>query len=207
MTTSDSKRNPNEAGKTRGTPTTRRGRLPGPEAGFGRRLRLARGIQKQADVAARAQVARSAYARYERGDRFPSVPELRRLCEALSVTPEHLIFGDTSPGFTPSPSPIAAVAPSGDTEKEKIARHLLTSILLNALPKNEGDAFRELIRVSSSLHLRDQPEVLNAVTQLCTTLIEGSWDDVEALVSEKLETDPAVREFVDSLSDEQDQDA
>ncbi len=149
---------------------------------------------------------RSAYARYEQSGRYPSVPELRRLCEALSVTPEHLIFGDTSPGFTPSPSPIVAVAPGGDTEKEKTARHVLTSVLLTVLPKNEGDAFRELIWASASQHLRDQPEALATLAQMCTVLTERSWDDIDALVTEKLEFDPAVREFVESLSDEEDGD-
>ena len=56
---------------------------PASEAGFGQRLREARGIQTQQQVADRAQIARSAYARYETGGRYPSVPELRRLCNVL----------------------------------------------------------------------------------------------------------------------------
>ena len=36
----------------------------------------------------------------------------------------------------------------GDTDKGKITRNAFTGLLLNALPKNEGDAFRELIRAS-----------------------------------------------------------
>ena len=101
MNTSESKHTATKGGKASDAPLTRRGRLPGPETGFGKRLREARGIQTQAEVAERAEIARSAYARYETGGRYPSVPELRRLCEALSATPEHLIFGESGPGFRP----------------------------------------------------------------------------------------------------------
>jgi len=180
---------------------TRRRRLPGPETGFGKRLREARGIQTQAEVAERAQIARSAYARYETGGRYPSVPELRRLCEALSVTPEHLIFGEGGPGFTPSPSPLTEVAPSGDSEKARISRLVLTSVLLNALSKSEADAFRELIWASASQHLRDQPEALKAITRMCSALAETIWDEMEELIEQKLESDPDLREVVESLSD------
>ena len=200
MSTSASNRNAKGAGKT-SDPQTRRGRLPGPETGFGHRLRVARGIETQADVAERAEIARSAYARYETGDRFPSVPELRRLCEALAVSPEHLIFGETGSGFTPSPSPIAAVAPEGDSEKARIARHVLTGVLLNALPKNEAEALRELIWASASRQLKDQPEALEAITQICRVMAESMWPEMDELIDKKLETDPAFKEIVESLSD------
>ena len=201
MNTSESKHTATKGGKTSESRQTRRRRLPGPETGFGKRLREARGIQTQAEVAERAEIARSAYARYETGGRYPSVPELRRLCEALSVTPEHLIFGQSGPGFTPSPSPLTEVAPSGDSEKARISRLVLTSVLLNALPKSEADAFRELIWASATQHLRDQPEALSAIVQMCNVLTGSIWDEMDELVGQKFETDPNLREVVESLSD------
>jgi len=207
MNTSESKHTANKGGKTSDAPLTRRGRLPGPETGFGKRLREARGIQTQAEVAERAEIARSAYARYETGARYPSVPELRRLCEALSVTPEHLIFGQSGPGFTPSPSPLTEVAPSGDSEKARISRLVLTTVILNALPKSEADAFRELIWASASQHLRDQPEALAAVTQLCSALTESIWDEMDEFIEQKVESDPNLKEIVESLSDSEEHDS
>jgi transcriptional regulator with XRE-family HTH domain len=147
-------------------------------------------------------VARSALARYERGDRYPSVPEFRRLCEALSVAPEYLIYGDSSPGFTPTESPIAAIAPSGETEEAQVARHVLTGILIGALPKSEADAFRELIWASASQHLKDQPEVLVGIAKLCQALADNLWPEMDQLLDDKLRTDPKFKEFVESLSDE-----
>ncbi len=203
MNTSEPKHTPTKGGRTSESRQTRRGRLPGPESGFGKRLREARGIQTQAEVAERAQIARSAYARYETGGRYPSVPELRRLCEALSVTPEHLIFGQSGPGFTPSPSPLTEVAPSGDSEKARISRLVLTSVILNALPTSEADAFRELIWASASQHLRDQPEALAAIAQMCSVLTDSIWDEMDELIGQKLESDPNLKEFVESLSDDE----
>ena len=45
-----------------------------------------------------------------------------------------------------------------------------------------------------------------ALAQMCTVLTERSWDDLDALVTKKFESDPAVRELVESLSDEEAQD-
>lgn len=202
MSTSESKRNSTGPSKTSDPVHTRRHRVPGPESGFGKRLRKARGIQTQAEVAERAEIARSAYARYETGGRYPSVPELRRLCDALSVTPEHLIFGEDGPGFTPSPSPLTEVAPSGDSEKAKISRLVLTGVLLNALPKSEANAFRELIWASASKHLNDQPEALAAITELCNLMTESMWTEMDELIEEKFSSDPKIKEFVESLSDD-----
>ncbi len=207
MHTSESKHTATKGGKASESRQTRRGRLPGPETGFGKRLREARGFQTQAEVAERAEIARSAYARYETGGRYPSVPELRRLCEALSVTPEHLIFGQSGPGFTPSPSPLTEVAPSGDSEKARISRLVLTSVILNALPTSEADAFRELIWASASQHLRDQPEVLGAITQMCSALTDSIWPEMDELIEQKVKSDPNLREVVDSLSDNENTDS
>lgn len=201
MNTSESKHTATKGGKTSESRQTRRRRLPGPETGFGKRLREARGIQTQAEVAERAEIARSAYARYETGGRYPSVPELRRLCEALSVTPEHLIFGERGPGFTPSPSPLTEIAPSGDSGKARISRLVLTTVILNALPRSEADAFRELIWASASQHLRDQPEALAALAQMCSVLTDNIWPEMDELVEQRLESDPELKEFVESLSD------
>jgi len=203
MTTSVSKRTPTPSTKASSPPQTRRKRLPGPESGFGKRLREARGIQTQIEVAKRADIARSAYARYETGGRYPSVPELRRLCEALSVTPEHLIFGETGPGFTPSPSPLTEIAPAGDSENARISRLVLTGVLLNALPKNEADAFRELIWASATKHLHDQPETLVAIKQICTVMTEGLWPDINEFIDQKFESDPNLKVLVESLSDDE----
>lgn len=203
MSPSASKSNSSGGSKTSAAVQTRRRRLPGPESGFGKRLREARGIQTQAEVAERAEIARSAYARYETGGRYPSVPELRRLCDALSVTPEHLIFGEDGPGFTPSPSPLTEVGPGGDSEKAKISRQLVTGVLLNVLPKGEADAFRELIWASASKHLDNQPEALAAITGLCDVLTESMWTEMDQLVEEKLHSDPKIKEFVESLSDDE----
>jgi transcriptional regulator with XRE-family HTH domain len=179
----------------------------GPESGFGKRLREARGIQTQADVAKRADIARSAYARYETGGRYPSVPELRRLCEALSVTPEHLIFGETGPGYKPSPSPLTQIASDGDSEKSRISRLVLTGVLLNALPQNEADAFRELIWASASNHLNDQPEVLNAITELCNVLTDSIWPEMNELIDKRFESDADLKEVIESLSENKDGDS
>ena len=202
MTPSESKRNSTGPGNASEPGQTRRRRVPGPESGFGKRLREARGIQTQADVAERAAIARSAYARYETGGRYPSVPELRRLCDALSVTPEHLIFGEDGPGFTPSPSPLTEIAPSGDSEKARISRTVLTGVLLSALPKGESEAFRELIWASASRHLNDQPEILGILNDLCNLMTESMWSDMKELIDEKVESDPKLKEFVESLSDD-----
>lgn len=202
MITNDSNRTATGAEKTSQKPQTRRGRLPGPESGFGKRLREARGIRHQQEIADKAEVARSALARYERGDRYPSVPEFRRLCEALAVAPEYLIYGESSPGFEPTPSPIAAVAATGETEKARVSRHVLTGVLISALPKTEADAFRELIWASASQHLRDQPEVLASIAKLCEVLTDDLWPEMDQLIDEKLKTDPKFKEFVESLSDD-----
>lgn len=160
-------------------------------------------IQTQAEVAERAEIARSAYARYETGGRYPSVPELRRLCDALSVTPEHLIFAEDGPGFTPSPSPLTEISPSGDSEKARISRTVLTGVLLSALPKGESEAFRELIRASASRHLNDQPEILRILNDLCDLMTKSMWSDMNELIDEKFESDPKLKEFVESLSDDE----
>lgn len=207
MNTSASKRNSTGSTNASETVSTRRGHLPGPESGFGKRLRKARGIQTQAEVSERAEIARSAYARYETGGRYPSVPELRRLCDALSVTPEYLIFGESGPGFTPSSTPLTKIAPEGDSEKAKMTRHVLTSVLLNTLPKNETDAFRELIWAAAAKHLGDQPEALSLITQMCNLMMERIWTEMDALVEHKFESDPKIKEFVDSLSDNEDSDS
>jgi len=203
MNTNDSKRTANEAGSTVEPAQTRRRGLPGPESRFGKRLREARGLQTQTQVAERADIARSAYARYETGGRYPSVPELRRLCDALSVTPEHLIFGETGPGYTPTPSPLTQIASDGDSEKGRISRLVLTGVLLNALPQNEADAFRELIWASASKHLNDQPEVLSAITELCAALTESMWPEMDEFIDKRFESDPELKEIVESLSGEE----
>ena len=41
---------------------------------------------------------------------------------------------------------------------------------------------------------------------MCAALTEGIWDDMNALITEKLESNPTVCEFVDALSDEANQD-
>lgn len=204
MSSSDSERTTSAPEKTSVGSATRRGRLPGPESGFGQRLREARGIKKQAEVAERAEIARSALARYESGDRFPSVPELRRLCEALGVTPEYLIFGDAPSGFTPTQSPIAAIAPDGESETDRMVRHVLTGVLINVLPKNEADAIRELVWASVSHRLKDQPEALAAFETITAHLISTISDDIENLIDARIESDPKLREVVESLSDEED---
>lgn len=203
MTIDDSNGTSKRSDSTSEAVPTRRGRVPGPEAGFGRRLRLARGIETQAEVAARAEIARSAYARYETGGRYPSVPELRRLCDALSVTPEHLIFGDSGPGFEASPSPLNQMAPEGDSEQARITRHMLTGVLLNVIPKSESEAFRELIWASASQQLRDHPEALDAIVQICTTVTDNIWADIDTLVAEKFENDEKIKELVGALSDDE----
>ena len=157
-------------------------------------------------IADRAEIARSALARYERGDQFPSVPELRRLCEALGVTPEHLIFGDDSPGFTRSQFPAAAAAAAGKSKKARIARHVLTGILLNTLPNSERDAFQEPIWASFSRHLQDQPDALKALSDIYAAVVDSLWDEIDSLVGEKLETDPRLRSIVEPLSDREDKD-
>ena len=201
MTSNDSKRNSGAPDGTSEAVHTRRRRVPGPEAGFGKRLREARGLHTQADVAKRAKVARSAYARYETGGRYPSVPELRRLCDALSVSPEYLIFGETGPTFSASASPLNEVAPDGDSEQAKMSRLVLTGVLLGALPTSEANAFRELIWAAATKQLSDQPEALAGIVELCNAVAESSWTDMRALIDEKFESDPNVRQIVESLSD------
>ena len=41
---------------------------------------------------------------------------------------------------------------------------------------------------------------------MCAALTEGIWDDMNTLITEELESNPTVREFVDALSDEENQD-
>jgi hypothetical protein len=72
---------------------------------------------------------------------------------------------------------------------------------LNALPTGEANAFRELIWASATQHLRDQPEALSAIAQMCDVLSENLWPDMNALIDEKFETNPELKEFVESLSD------
>lgn len=206
MTSSDSERTTSSTEKTSSGAATRRGRVPGPESGFGQRLREARGIKKQAEVAERAEIARSALARYESGDRFPSVPELRRLCEALGVSPEYLIYGDAPTGFTPTKSPIAAIVPDGESEADRMVRHVLTGVLINVMPKNEADAIRELVWASVSHRLKDQPELLNVFEEITKHLIGTISEDIEQLVETKFESDPKLREIVQTLPDDENDD-
>ena len=133
------------------------------------------------------------------------MPELRRLCEALPVSPEHLIFGETGSGYTPTPTPLTEIASQGGVENGRISQLVLTGVLLNALPQNEADAFRELIWASASKHLDDQPEVLNAIAELSNVLAISAWPVINELIDKRFESDAELNEIVDSLSEDGDQ--
>lgn len=203
---SDNKITTSKSQKASDAPPTRRRRLLGVEIGLGGRLREARGSRKQTDIADQAEIARSALARYEKGERYPSVPEFRRLCDALKTAPEYLLYGDVSPGFTPSESPISAAAPMGNSEEDEITKAALTSILLSLLPRNEREAFREIIWADASRYLKNQPDVLATVVEISTVLKEVLWEDLNALLDERQKTHPQLREIVDSLPDSEKED-
>jgi hypothetical protein len=51
--------------------------------------------------------------------------------------------------------------------------------------------------------LNHQPEALAAITELCSLLTESMWSEMDELVEEKLHSDPKIKEFVESLSDDE----
>lgn len=66
-------------------------------AGFGRRLRRARlaaGYTTARQLATAIQVDEKVYGNYELGKRIPDLPVLLKLCRALKVTSDYLLFDD-----------------------------------------------------------------------------------------------------------------
>lgn len=178
----------------------RRGKVLGPEIGFGERIRKARGKQRQADLAREANIAPSALAKYESGERYPGVPEFRRLCDALKKPAEHLLYGDMAPDYPPVESAAEQAAAGGESEAHRITRLMFTGLLLNMLPPKEREAFREVIWSTVSRHV-GRPEVLRALFDLCEGLAEAIESDMdEIFTSGKFETHPKFKKALEDLT-------
>ncbi len=179
---------------------SRRKRQLGAERGFGRRLKDAREPLKQADIAERAKVARSALARYESGERFPSVPELRRLCDVLKVSPTYLVFGDDElPAFKSTESDVKASAPDDESEIGAVSRNLYTALLLNILPRNEYNAFLELIWSSANKQIGGETRLLSELAELCDVIAKSM--DLEQMADDLFEKNPEIRKSIEKLGE------
>ena len=184
-------------GAREAVPSRRKRRL-GAERGFGRRLKEAREPLKQADIAKRAKVARSALARYESGERFPSVPELRRLCDVLKVSPTYLVFGDDqSTAFKTTESEVKAAAPDDESEIGVVSRNLYTALLLNILPRNESSAFLELIWSSANKQIGGDTRLLSELADLCDVIARSM--DLEEIADDLFERNPDIRQSIEKL--------
>lgn len=157
------------------------------DAAIGRRLREAREAKgmTQQQVSVRSKwsdpdekgVSRTAIVGYESGSSRPGTRELRILCEALHVTPNHLIYGSEHPFQT------AHAALEGlRTKRRAITAALQVAFLVMALRDHERDALLSLANSLGGHTLGD--ERLAGLKMMGHLLTEDVQDKIRASFSD-----------------------
>ena len=129
------------------------GRRPvvlGPEQGLAERLRLTREQRdmKPIELVRLAKITRQTLNKYEKGERLPTLHDLRKLCDALQVSPNFLLYGDEREGYVGLGNPLGDYGDVADAEKKRVEFALLLGMLAGALPPADLES---LLRIVSAL--------------------------------------------------------
>lgn len=141
--------------------------ITGPESGIGSRIEAARTKlgMTQIELHKRSGLARTVIAGYEKGRYIPGGREIRRLCDALNVSPNELIYGSESPFAAASASPLAALL----NQENPTALATGVSLLLQGLDRRDRDAFLALI--VALFEARRGPERAAAVAEILKGMV------------------------------------
>ena len=138
--------------------------VTGPESGIGERILIARRRHEltQSQLASRSGVARTVIAGYEAGTYIPGGREIRRLCEALQMTPNYLLYGSDSPFKIYDP--LRELIERNDPQSAAI----IIALVLQALSRAERDA--ALTMLLSMYESKRGPESLRALQAIAAML-------------------------------------
>ncbi len=106
----------------------------------GQRIVEARGRRglSQAALAMTADISRTVLNGYEKGRRLPGLDQARRLCDALKLDPNKLVYGETAPPEAQSASEMLS--------PEYLRNVLPKALLVIALAPSEQDAVAAILR-------------------------------------------------------------
>jgi len=122
----------------------------------------------RAQVAESSKVSLASIRSIIKGDKFPTGPQIKRLCETLKITPNYLLFGAENPNFEKDKS-----------EKEKFAETFKTSILKSRLDRDNSAIIDRLIlsMLASQLKKAEYTALIEFADKLTEVVQNNSPDD------------------------------
>ena len=122
----------------------------------------------RAEVAGKSKISVASLRMIINGQKYPTGPQIKRLCATLKITPNYLLFGSEVPDFEKNKS-----------EKEKIAETFKTSILKSCLDRDNSAAIDRLIlsMLASQLKKAEYTSLIENADKL-TEVIKNSPDDI-----------------------------
>lgn len=119
----------------------------------------------RAEVAEQSKVSLASLRMIINGQKYPTGPQIKRLCETLKITPNYLLFGSESPDFD-----------RGKSDSERFTEAFRTSILKSHLDRDNSAIVDRLIlsMLASQLKKAEYNELIEFVddfSQVMTPLM------------------------------------
>lgn len=126
----------------------------------------------RAQVAESSKVSLASIRSIIKGDKFPTGPQIKRLCATLKITPNYLLFGTETPDFE-----------KGKSDSERFTEILRTSILKGRLDRDNSAVIDRLIlsMLASQLKKAEYNELMEFVDDFTEVMIPLMSPVVEAM--------------------------
>ena len=126
----------------------------------------------RAEVAGRSKISVASLRMIINGQKYPTGPQIKRLCATLKITPNYLLFGTEDPDFE-----------KGKSDSERFKEIFRTSILKGRLDKDNSAVIDRLIlsMLASQLKKAEYNELMEFVDDFTEVMIPVMSPVIESM--------------------------